>query len=44
MIYIPDKYKTEELCLEAVKHDYSLIKHVPDKYKTKSFYLEAAKM
>jgi len=42
--YMPEKLKTTELCLEAVKQSAEFaLKYVPEKLKTAEFFLEAAK-
>ena len=38
--FIPDKYKTPEMCLEVVKKSGKMFKYVPENYKTGKVYLK----
>ena len=38
--FIPEKFKTEELCLIALKIDRSVFKFIPEKFKTEELCLE----
>ena len=39
--YVPKKYRTYELCLEAIKNNIGSINHVPKKYLSEEFILKA---
>lgn len=38
---IPEKYLTEELCLDSISHYPELIKYIPKKFMNENFYLSA---
>ena len=38
--YVPDHFKTQEMCNKAVKHDSWMIKYVPDQFKTEEMCKE----
>ena len=38
---IPDQYKTQKMCNEAVQNDPEMLEHVPDQYKTQKMCNEA---
>jgi hypothetical protein len=41
--YVPNKFKTYEVCYEAVKHNSDALSKIPNRFKTYELYLEAAK-
>jgi hypothetical protein len=41
--FIPTKYKTYDICLEAVKHNENNIMYVPENYLTIDFFMELIK-
>ena len=36
--FIPDEFKTEEICLKACIHHFAAIEYIPERYKNKEFY------
>ena len=42
--FIPDEYKTEPLCLLAVKQDYEALKFVPQHLLTNDFFIKCLKI
>ena len=41
LVYVPDKFKTQEMCIKAVKEDPWQLHYVPDQYKTQEMCNEA---
>ena len=39
--FVPDRYKTQEMCDKAVDNYAHALKFVPDQYRTKKMYDEA---
>jgi hypothetical protein len=37
--YVPDQFKTEKLCLQAIRKDVAAIQYIPNSMKTERFYL-----
>ena len=42
--FVPDQYKTQEMCIKAVDNYPSTIKYVPDQYKTQEMCIRAVKI